>query len=188
MAGGNAWTGGWCRIRNIVELHFRKGGATIQNSSPSQLNFNEFDNVFAGNIKITGEMKGARLLLSGGYDSSITSTTSLNQAHVNSATDYNYIMSRAGSITDLSVFFRITAITTPGDVRIGVFKNNVEVFSKIFTIQPNGLPQHKHGYKTQNRNFDTFEAGDGIRLVFTFDTFAGSINKIIALCGIQFDT
>ena len=105
---------------------------------------------------------------------------------VQAETDKGYIMSRDGSIVSASILFTVATLTTPGNVRLRVLVNGGGgLNTNYIDITETGL------YKAsivQESGISTFVIEDVITLKLDFLTFEGTIEKIIALGEIEFDT
>lgn len=140
-----------------------------------------------GDLIVGGELQGARLMLTGGLLAAITADAPLDgTGAVPFATNRGYVMPRAGSVVGVSVNFTVTAETTPGNATLQAMIENTAIFS-CGDIAISGLGIYE-GYAVQARGVDTFAAGDIVRLKFDFTGFVGTIDKILGLLEVQFDT
>lgn len=171
------WTGGWCRIRNLVELHFRKGGATIDQPDSDTLKFTE------NKVNIPNELLGARIMIGAGIQEN-GGFLKVSGGVVFTATK-GYCLPRAGSVVGLT--YQLTCTTgglgKSADVEVRI--NNINVFSSNAEFG-SGSAEYK-GVSTQSRNLDTFISGDLLSVHITLNGGA-VIEKVFTLVELQFDT
>jgi hypothetical protein len=139
-----------------------------------------------GDISVSGELLGARELLTCGYNPAASTGDYLRMANgVPMSSTKGFVFNRAGSIVGFSVDFDIATETTPGTIDFNIKVNDVTVITVTSTTS--GTGDYTEDF-TQARNTDTFSASDRLQVEFVFNTFVGTIDNISAMIEIAIDT
>jgi len=140
--------------------------------------------VISDDITVSGEMKGARMMLPFHRTSLITDGY-LGFAASAFTSITGFTMPRQGSIVGLSMSTNVSFQGTAGSFTTQARVNDVEVLST--TINTAGTGSYV-SYTTQSRNVDVFNAGDIVHTYIDFHNFVGSLVPVSACVELQMDT
>lgn len=163
----SSWLGGWGIVAGWLKV---KSLLTADN-----------------NLVLTGEFQDSRHLIGGGENGNITASQYLKTYDgIPYSANTGYRAFRAGSIIGLACNFNVSAVTTPGTVSINAYVNGS---SKWGWSSANINAPGVYGMqRTQARHTDNFTIGQNIALYFSFGSFVGTIDDIVAYMCVQFDS
>lgn len=150
-----------------------------------------------GDMNVSGEMKGSRLMLCFGEPFSRTLTTNsyfkvAGYVTTNNGGSVNkgYVMSRPGSIISLGTFHEWSSHTTNGTIKEMIKIDGVEVTPLTISTVHTGTDWDNNSYVTVARDtaLCTFSAGDVIQFYQDKNGASGTYRYGIATVEIVFDT
>jgi hypothetical protein len=152
----------------------------IGNNAPSE----KLD--VTGTVKLSGELKGARVVFTGGARTIASGTTSgyVTTDNLIMTSTMGMVMPRAGSIVGITGLVLASGHAGAGNMTFEARVNNTVVFSAAVNVTGNGVFTV---VSTQARGTDTFAAGDLVQLSWTN---AGTYAKdtVFIVLETQFDT
>jgi len=142
-------------------------------------------NVNDGNLLVTGEIKGSRQNFGAGENTARSDDAWMRVYNgVTMSATIGYVMPRAGSIVGVSMLVNCTNYSAIGTAEIEVYKNGVNVFSKVASVTGTGIIK---AYDTQARGIDTFVAGNVISLKYDKVSGTFTLDDFICFVEVVFD-